>query len=430
MSSEIDTTGPLPAGAAPDGRRGVLALLGTTTAIGSIGLAAGGTAGALLGTDLAGTAAAAGVPTALLVIGSAGGALLISRMAGRGRRGHGLMLGYLLGTLGAIVVAASAVARSLPLLLIGSTVLGTANSSVFMTRYAALEVSDGPSRGRALGTVFAATAIGAVVSPILLGPSGALAEAVGLPRLSGLYLVAVGTYGIAALLFLGASNPRVPMLGQGAYALTRGDDGARVTAATIARELRGVDMRIALFALGMTNFVMVAIMAVAPVHMMAGGQGLEMIGALIALHVMCMFGPSPVSGYLADRCGPAVVVLLGFSLLLVAGLAGMLVHQNSTLVMTGHLGILGLGWNCGVVGGSALLAAATSDPLRARVEGIGEAVMGLAAMVAAPIASVIVALGGYLTYSLVSTTITVGALIAIYHSCRESRSSAHGASHP
>ncbi|MFD0475952.1 hypothetical protein ACFQ0B_52845 [Nonomuraea thailandensis] len=126
---------------------GVLALLAAATATGSTGLAAGGTAGALLGAELAGTSAAAGLPVALLVVGSAAGAVLVSAQAGRGRRGRGLAIGYLVGVAGAIIVILAAVVRSVPLLLAGSVVLGVANSSVFMARYAALGV--GSARGAA-----------------------------------------------------------------------------------------------------------------------------------------------------------------------------------------------------------------------------------------------------------------------------------------
>jgi hypothetical protein len=57
--------------------RATLAFLGLATAVGATGLAAGGTAGALLGADLAGSDAAAGVPLGLLVVGSAATAVLI-----------------------------------------------------------------------------------------------------------------------------------------------------------------------------------------------------------------------------------------------------------------------------------------------------------------------------------------------------------------
>ncbi len=204
------------------GHRGrVFTLMAAATAIGAAGLAAGGTAGAVLGAQLGGPGAA-GLPVGLLVFGSAGGALFISRFTRAGRRGRGLVYGYLIGAGGAVVVIAAAVSRSLPLLLAGSVPLGTANAAIFLTRYAARDAGDDASRGRALGAVFFSTAAGAAISPLLLGPSATLARALGLPALSGLYLVALLTFGTAALIFAVGSSARVPWAGAGASVLSSG----------------------------------------------------------------------------------------------------------------------------------------------------------------------------------------------------------------
>src|SRR5215207_6797790 len=124
----------------PERHRAALALLAATSATGSIGLAAGGTAGALLGAELAGTDAAAGLPLGLLVLGSAGSALWISRQSNRVGRGWSLALGYVLGAAGAALSIAAALAGSLAALLAGSVLLGSANAAVFLTRYAAAQV--------------------------------------------------------------------------------------------------------------------------------------------------------------------------------------------------------------------------------------------------------------------------------------------------
>ncbi|MFI6504853.1 MFS transporter [Nonomuraea typhae] len=397
--------------------RGVLALLAVATATGSTGLAAGGTAGALLGAELGGSSAAAGFPVALLVVGSAGGAMLVSAETGRGRRGRGLALGYLIGAAGAIVVILAAAARSFPLLLIGSVVLGVANSSVFMARYAALAVRRAEGGGLALGAVFAGTAAGAVLSPLLLGPAGAAAEAAGLPGPTGLYLVAVVAFGLAALMFMAASSPRMPLLGRAAPVLS-GPGVAAPSAARVLGGLRGHRARTALVTLAVANFVMVALMTVAPVRMMGGGQGLEPIGVIVALHVAGMFAPSPISGHLVDRLGAHAVLTLGWVLLLAVSLTGLLVSVHGTLAMAIHLLVLGVGWNCGIVAGSALLAAAVPGGLRPHAEGAGEVVMQLAAMLGAPVASLITAAAGYPAYSLAGACLSLGALLYCHRSRR------------
>jgi MFS family permease len=176
----------------------------------------------------------------------------------------------------------------------------------------------------------------------------------------------------------------------------------------------GVRARLALVALVTTNFVMAGIMAVAPVDLTAGGHTLSSVGAVIALHVAGMFAVSPLSGYLADRFGPATVVTAGAALLLAASVAGLFVPEHGTLGMIGHLVVLGVGWNLGIVGGSALLTDAVPDSLRPHVEGVGEVLMGLAAAVAAPVAAVVAVFGGYPALALVSGTVAVGVLVFMH----------------
>jgi len=388
------------------------------TAIGSTGLAAGGTAGALLAADITGTGAAAGLPVAALILGSAGAAVPLSRLAAGGRRGRGLALGYLLGAAGAATVLVAAAGRNLPLLLAGSAILGAGNSAVFLTRYAAVDTCQPAARGRALGTVLLATTAGAVLSPVLLAPSGTVAQALGLPRYAGLYLVALVAFGAAAVMFAAATRPGTPWLGRAAGALARDRATGRVRRLPLDAALRAPGTVPAVVAFAMANFIMVGTMAVAPVHLIAHGHGLGLAGAVVALHVAGMFAPAPVSGRLADRHGPVPVVLTGGALLLAASLAGSLVDPHHAPTMAANLIVLGVGWNFGVVGGSALLTASVPIDVRPQVEGVGEVAMGLAAAAAAPISGVVLAAGGYAAYSLASAAVAAVALLIVHRSCR------------
>jgi len=156
----------------------------------------------------------------------------------------------------------------------------------------------------------------------------------------------------------------------------------------------------ALIVLGATNFVMVAVMAIAPVHLTDHGHSLDFVGVVIGVHVLCMFGPSPLTGWLADRAGSGTVAAIGAVLLAAAGLSGALLDMSEGAAMTGMLALLGLGWNAGVVGGSTMLAASVPAALRPQTEGIGEVAMGLAAGAGAPAAGLIVAFGDFTALSI------------------------------
>jgi len=232
-----------------------------------------------------------------------------------------------------------------------------------------------------------------------------MAQAAGLPRLSGIYVIA-GMAFLAAALLLGAASRPTPR--HAAVALLR---RAEAPAAPTWRQLLNgalaVPARYGVALLASANFVMVGVMAVAPVHLMAHGQDLEMVGTVISLHVAGMFAPSPISGWLADRIGPIAVAAIGCLFVLMAGVGGALGDPGSAGSTMPVLVILGIGWNFGVVGGSTLIARSVNASVRVYVEGIGEVAMGVAAAVAAPLAGVTIALGGFSTLSLVVVIVAV-----------------------
>ncbi|WP_162606002.1 MFS transporter [Jiangella aurantiaca] len=364
----------------PPTTRTRLALLATATAVGSIGLAAGGLAGPLLAVELTGDPATAGLPIGVHVAGSAVGAVLVSRVSARDGRPAGLALGYLLGAAGAVIVVAAAAWAGLGLLLLGSAVFGVGNASVFLARYAAAATGGPATRGRALGIVLFAVAAGAVAGPNLLAAGGTLASAVGLPHLTGLYLISIGSFLTAAAL-LGA--------------LTRASErpAARPAVRRAAVAGTGVPVR-AVVLLAVTNLVMVGVMAVAPVHLVAHGHGPALVGGIVSVHALCMFVPSILSGPLLDRVGPAVVTTAAALLLAASGVVAAAGSDDGVALLV-SVSLLGLGWNAGVLAGSALLTAGVPPQDRLRAEGRGEVAMGLAAGGGAPVAGLVVASGGF-----------------------------------
>jgi len=394
----------------------VLLAIITATAIGASGLAAGGTATALLGIELTGTDAVAGVPMMLLVIGSALGAVLITRLSTALGRARGLSGGYVLGASGALVTVLAATGGGFTLLLVGSTLLGCANAAVFLTRYAAAEIGGGAGRGHALGLTLFGTAIGAVLSPQLLGPSSSLARAVGLPPLSGMFLIAAAVFAAASALL--AATPQMDARSANTPAL-RSRTGFVASPRISLAELRGAQVLTAVAILALANLLMVSVMVVAPVRLVHHGHALDLIGVIISIHVAGMLAPSPITGWLADRFSPHGVATLGLALMMNVGLLGVLLPESDPVYVTAVLLLLGLGWNCGVVGGSALLVAVTPPATRPWAEALGEMAMSLGAAVAAPVAGVLLALAGLVAvWVCVATVAAIASLVSIRRAVR------------
>ncbi|NED95769.1 MFS transporter [Phytoactinopolyspora alkaliphila] len=373
-------------------------LLTAATAIGSMGLAAGGSAGALLAADITGSEAAAGLPIGALVAGSALGAVLIARISATAGRPRGLMAGYGAGIMGAALVVGAAVAANLALVLIGSAVLGVANVAVFLSRYAVAGSGDDQFRGRDMGIVLAGAAVGAVTAPNLLGVTGKLAVDIGLPRLTGLYLLAIPAFALAGCILSRLRRP--------------GPEPLAVVQLRAA-DTRSGGARRAVLLLAITNLVMVAVMAIAPVHMTGHGHGLDLVGVIVSIHVLCMFAPAPATGRLADRYGGSAVAGVGFLLFVAAGVVGALADQHGVVGITVALALLGLGWNAGVVAASTMLTASVRPAERAKAEGLGEMAMGLAAGAGAPVAGLVTAYGGFETLAAASAVIATLAVVVM-----------------
>jgi hypothetical protein len=140
----------------------------------------------------------------------------------------------------------------------------------------------------------------------------------------------------------------------------------------LASLLGGRHIRLALVVLAVANLAMVGMMAVAPVHLHDHGAGMGTIGLLISAYIAAMYLPSPVTGWLADALGGRVVAGMGALLLLAAGAAAAVAGSGRGGIVVALL-LLGVGWNAGLIGGSALLHdAAVSPSLRTRAEGLGE----------------------------------------------------------
>jgi len=359
--------------------------------LGALGLAAGGTAGALLAEQLTGRAAAAGLPLSLLVLGSGVGAVAVARvMRDHGRRA-GLTAAYLAGAAGAALVVAAAASRSWPLLLGGSFLLGGGNAAVMLARYAAADLAS--HRGRSISTVVTAASVGAVAGPNLLGPAGPVARAVGLPAPTGLFLLAIPAFLGAALVLAAFLRPD-PL--QVAKAVTRpAEQPATGSHGELAVLFGDRHIRVALLVLALANLAMVGVMAVAPVHLHDHGAAMGTIGLIVGGHIAAMYLPSPVTGWLADAVGARVVASLGALLLLAAGVVAAVAGSGRVGILVALL-LLGMGWNAGLIGGSALLRdAPVTASLRTRAEGIGELGMGAAAAVGGSAAGLLLAGGGF-----------------------------------
>lgn len=372
--------------------------------LGSVGLAAGGTAGGLLAQDITGSAAAAGLPLAVLVFGAGISAVAVTRLMDRAGRRVGLAVAHLGGAIGAGAALAAAALRSWPLLLAGCVLLGAGTTAVMLARYAAADVAS--RRGGSISTVLAAATVGAVAGPNLLGPAGSTAQSLGLPEAAGLFLLAIPAFLGASLVLVAFLRPDPLHVARAAALsnepLASGEQPVPRRKGVLATVLRNGQLRRAVFVLALINLTMVGMMAVAPVHLHDHGAGMDLVGLMVSAHIAAMYLPSPVAGRLADTIGGGTVAGVGALLLIGAGVTAALAGSSRAWIMAALL-LLGIGWNAGLVGGSAMLRdAPVQSSLRIHAEGIGELGMGAGAAVGGGAAGFLLSTSGYASLGLVA----------------------------
>jgi MFS family permease len=385
-------------------QRRTVRVLAAAQVLSGLGTGAAIAVGALLAENLSGSRALSGIATTATVLGAALTAIPLARLARSAGRRPALATGWLIGTVGGLLVLLASYERWFWLFPVGAVLFGAATASGLQSRFAATDLAAPATRARDLSLVIWATTVGAVVGPNLVKPGTTVARALHVPAPAGPWVFAVAALLGAALVVIVGLRPD-PLL-------VAGRDTPPAQHRRPAREvLRGNRAaQTGLVALVIGHVVMVAVMTMTPVHMSADGMAISVIGFTISLHIAGMYALSPVFGRLADGWGRRPVIVVGVVLLaaatLVAGTSGM-----STARLTIGLVLLGLGWSAEIVAGSALLAESVEVADRPAVQGASDLLMNLAGAAGGAGAGVVVAVASYGALAGVGAALLVAPLL-------------------
>lgn len=372
------------------------------------GLAAGITVGALLIQEMTGNENLAGMPIALSTFGSAISAYLVGRLSQRYGRRLGLGAGFITGGIGAFGVIMAAMMGSLTILFLFLLIYGAGTSSNLQARYAGTDLANEKQRATAVSLALVSTTVGAVAGPNLVLPMGHVADFIGIPTLTGVFLLAGIAYILAGLTFLVFLRPDPLLVAREIELAAEKDrksieDGQLTHRQTTSR----MGVWVGAIVLVLSHGVMVAIMTMTPVHMQHHGAELSGIGLVIGLHIAGMYLPSIFTGVLVDRIGrPAMVIASGLTLAL-SGILAAYVAGGSVFWMSISLILLGAGWNFGLISGTAIVIDSTDVLTRAKTQGSIDVFVALAGTAGGLASGLIVAFSSFALLSFLGVYISL-----------------------
>jgi len=358
------------------------------------------TVNALVGAELSGWSALAGVPEAVRVLGQAFASLVWGYTMERIGRRRGLALGQVVGVIGSGMAGGAVIARSFPLFLVGLVLMGMARASADLGRFAAAEVHLPAKRGRAISNVVLGGTVGSVVGPLLVGPTGLWSLGVGFPELAGPYSVGLAFWGVAAILVFIGLRPDPRDVGRELARLNPHTVPHPDRTRALPEILRQPGVFVAIITVVFAQLVMVMLMVMTSVHMKVEHHPLTAVSLVISFHTLGMYAFSILSGRLTDRWGRGPVIILGSSILILSCL--MAAPSTGLLPLTIALFLLGLGWNFAYVAGSTLLADQLSPTERAKTQGFNDLLLGFAAAAGSFGSGVMFAASGYGSLGLIA----------------------------
>lgn len=374
-----------------------VATLSAAQMFGGVAVAGAVPAGALLAASLTDSEAFAGLVQTAGVLGAAIFALPLANIALTKGRRPALATGFGLGLLGAIIVIFGAVSRQIAIVLVGSLFVGVASAASLQARYAATDLASPAHRARSLSYVVWAATIGAVLGPNLLNFSGSVGLRLGLPELSGPYVISgiALTCAVAILMvslrpdpFQLATQLRQDLNPETKIQQPKLRDGIEHLRSR-PRAILGIG------AISIGHVVMIMVMVMTPVHMAHVDVTLQLIGLVISVHVAGMYAFSPLVGIAVDRFGRVPMILTGAAILAVSCVISGLAPADNVVALGIGLFLLGLGWSFTLIAGSTLVTDSVEANERPSVQGLSDLSMNGAGALGGIAAGIIMWWGGY-----------------------------------
>ena len=314
---------------------------------------------AILGASMAPSAGLATVPLTSYVVGLALGTLPIGWIARRFGRKPALLIGSLSGVFTGALATVATLIWSFPLLCVSAIFGGMYAAASQSYRFAATDGASPTLAPRLISWVMTGGVLAGILGPQLvqhtmdIWPQHLFAA-----TYVGQAVVAL----IAMAVLAGVEAPPASL-----QAVDQ--KPGRPLGEIVAQPQFVVAAICGTVSYALMNMVMTA----APLAMKMCGLSLSQSNLGIQWHILGMYAPSFVTGSLIGRFGAKRIVALGLALEVVAALVDL--HGVSVAHFWTGLILLGVGWNFGFIGASAMVVAAHRPEERTKVQSFNDFVI-------------------------------------------------------
>lgn len=313
--------------------------------------------GGLSGQMLTPNPCIATLPLSMMVLGSALSARPLAGFMARHGRRAGFLLSCIAAAFGAALAATALIRGDFIMLCVGGLFTGVYMSAQGFYRFAATDCAPVEFQPKAISWVMAGGLISALTGPALVSLT---AEMTAVPFLAT-YATIIALNLTGPLIFAFLDIPRPPKV------------RTAVQGRPVRELLRVPQVGVAIICAMVSYALMNLVMTSAPLAIVGCGFETADAAGVVSFHVLAMFAPSFFTGHLIARFGATRIVMLGLAIL--ASSAAVALTGVDITNFYASLILLGLGWNFGFIGATAMLVRACRTDERERVQGLNDAVV-------------------------------------------------------
>lgn len=390
-------------------QRKTLVVLSLGTILGGLGVGASLSVGALLLAEVSGSTAISGLASAMFNAGAALAGIPLARLAVKYGRRRAIVTGNSVAILGAAIATLSTMIGNWMILALGIGLLGVASAVQLLSRFTATDLANPGQRARDLSIVVWMITIGAVIGPNLMGPGALVGDLIGVTPLAGVFTFTIAAQTLAALISWVGLRPD-PLLVARSLPAEEPTQGNSVEPRVY--EPRRTQFQV-IAVIGIAQAIMVALMAMAPLHIVHTGGSNELVGFTLSLHIAGMYALSPLFGFLASRYGRIPVIHLGWVILVVSVILAFVAGESHGMLQVSMV-LLGFGWGAITVAGAALVTEITPPDVRTARQGQSDTIMSGSGAFAGVMAGVLFAWASYESIAVVSLGLIAAGLILTF----------------